>query len=299
MSDSPSNQLLREQGTEIEYLPFNPLALLAVVFGLLSLLTFVSFAFLPVGMAGMIVGVVAMIGCNEGRTRSGYNFARAAVLLSALGLAMGLGHHFGRLGWLVHVARGHAAKMIAFVEEDRLEEAHSFAYEFYMRPEPGTNLIEYYMSTEVPKGHQSPPAASLNIWMTMHPLNIMCEDELRGKHEYVGFQDYKTSQLEENIILRYRYVPASSDIKPILYDIDLKRSIRKPPIGTQWHADFKGVVVLTGNDVPVRHTLTQFSAAPRKRFKNTGNDGDTADVKTDNGQLKAEDQASPQESTNK
>lgn len=296
MADSPSQQLLREQGTEIEYLPFNPLALLAFVFGLLSLFTIVSFAFLPVGIAGIIMGVVAMIGCNEGRTRSGYGLARAAVIFSALGLALGLGHHFGRLGWLTHVARGHAETMIALVEDDRLEEVHSFLYEFYMRPEPGTDLIKYYESKDVPEGHESPPVAALNFWLTVDPMNIMCQDELRGKHEYVGFQEYKRSQLEENIVLRYRYIPASSEIKPILYDVDLKRGVRNPPIGTQWHGFFKGVVIATG-EAPKREMVSRFSLDPRKRFKNRENNGNQEASKTDGVTNSTDNPANPQEST--
>jgi hypothetical protein len=267
MSDAPSNQLLREQGTEITYRPFSPLALLAFIFGLLSLLTIVSFAFLLVGIAGLAVGLVAMLGCAEGRARSGYNIARAGVFLAAAGLTMGLGHHFGRISWMGHVARRNAEQLIAYIENDQLEEAHSLALAYFMRPQPGTDLIAYYMSKDVPKGHQAPPVVDLNHWLSLHPPASMCKDELRGRHEYVGYQKHATTQLDEQVVLRYRYHPASPDIQPFEYDIDLKRTLVRPPTGAQWRAQLESVVVLTGNEKPVRETVTKFSLEPRKRYR--------------------------------
>ena len=282
MSDSPSSQLLREQGTEIAYKPFSPLALLAFVFGLLSLLTIASFAFIAVGIAGIIIGWAAIYGCKEGRARSGYNIARAAVFFSALGLAMGIGHHVGRIGWLTHVAKIHAGELIADVEADLLEEAHSLSYPYYMRPDPGTDLIEYYKNPEAPKGHNNiPPLSALNFWMFMHPTGTMCEDNLLGKHEYVGFQKYNSKGNVYNIVLRYRYIPASPDIAPFVYDIDLKRNTLKPPTGVQWEGFFKAVFFLTGNEKPERKQAPA-NLKPRRRFKNPGNDVEANLPKTEN-----------------
>lgn len=282
MSDSPSSQLLREQGAEIAYKPFSPLALLAFLFGLLSLLTIASFAFIFVGIAGIVVGWVAMYSCKEGRARSGYNLARAAVFFSALGLAMGVGHHLGRIGWLVHVGKSHVAELIAYVERDMLEEAHSLSYPYYMRPDPGTDLIEYYINPEAPKGHNNiPPVAAINFWMNMHPMGTVCDDYLRGKHEYVGFQEYKTNRNVENIVLRYRYIPASPDIAPFVYDADLKRRVLKPPTGVQWEGFFKAVFFLTGDETPERRQA-QVNLKSRRRFINPGNDVEANLPKTDN-----------------
>jgi hypothetical protein len=273
MSESPRNQLLREQGTEIAYKPFSPLALLAFLFGLLSFLTIASFAFIAVGIAGIIVGLVAMFGCKEGRVRSGYNFARAGVFFSALGLALGVGHYSGRIAWLCHVAKTHAAVLIANIENDLLEEAHSLSYPYYMRPAPGTDLIEYYKNPEAPKGHNNiPPVAAINFWMDMHPTGTICKDLLRGKHEYIGFQEYNTGRSLENIVLRYRYIPASPDIAPFVYDIDFKRNTLAPPIGIQWEGFFKAVFVQTG-EKPVRSSVA-VNTSPRRRFKNSGNEVD-------------------------
>lgn len=250
---------------EIQYRSFNPWSLVALLFGLLSLLTIASMGWLVMAALGVVAGSYAMAGCAK-RRLIGYGVAWLAVFLSIAGATLGVGYYFGRIGWLATIARWHGETVIAAIQADRLEEAFTYALEPGIRPERGTDLFEYYKSNEKPRDQPMSPVVSLNLWMQLHPVMPMVDDLLNGQFNYVGYQSHQVFPDREEVILRYRYTPKFTDIEPFVFDINYHRRRYPDPIGGQWRARLFGVADEDADQTPVRNSTTA-PTTPRKRIK--------------------------------
>ncbi len=261
----------REPGQpEIDYQPFNPLSPVALTFSLLSLLTIASFIFLAAALAGFSLGIIAALGCQEGRRRSGYRLACVAVFLSVLGAVLGLSHYFGRVGWLTHVAREKAELVIQAIEDDELEQVLCLGLGPPYRPDSGTDLLTHFESKRVPPGDIWPPVWQINHWMTTPPMKVICLDRLEGQHQYLGldsFSEVFKIQTLEQIVLRYRYTPVSADLEPFDYKLKMTRHPWPATGGFQWQVECVVAEMPTG-----RPEITKYKGptGSRKRFKPAG-----------------------------
>lgn len=239
---STTEQLHREQGVDIDYRPFHPLAFVAVIMGILALLTFASFAMLVPAAIGIGTGWLAIRGCEGGARRSGHRLAAIGVFLASLGAAVGLTLYFGRIAVIRSVGRQHAEEIVSLLEKDYLEEVFSLNSHPLFRPDTGADQVAWYRQTEVLPEHKDSPAFEINAWLSLAPMAWMYEDKVAGKHEFVEQGYYQVIGAEERISCRYRYLPGDPETEPFLYDIELRRRIDPRLDGAHWMARIQGVI---------------------------------------------------------
>lgn len=265
--DVETRDINRYSDEEITWLPFSGLAVVALGFAIVALLT-IGFPVLAAsGFVALLTGFIAMRRCGEGRKMSGYRLAQFAVFLATAGIVMGLGHKFGRRSWLAHVAWKHEQQMIDYIHNDLLEELHSTCLAPEYRPEEGTDLMLAYTRKEVPDQHMKSLVSNINFWLSFLPMSRFCEDELNGTFVYESLIKSRQEGREWKVTHRYLYQPKSTALEPIRVDFELTRKDYVLGKRYLWRANLRWVATGIPEDAKPELGQAKETFEPRKYYK--------------------------------
>jgi hypothetical protein len=262
-----SGDRTRYRDEEITWLPFSGLAVVALCFAIPALLT-IGFPVLAVsGFVALVTGFIAMRRCGEGRKMSGYRVAQFAVFLATAGIVMGLGHRFGKRGWLAHVSWKHEQRLIDYIHNDLLEELHSTCLAAGSRPGEGTDLVQFYTRKDVPAQHMKSPVSNINFWLSVLPMSRFCEDELNGTFVYESLIKSRQEGREWKVTHRYLYQPKSTALEPLRFDFEMTRQDYVLGKRYLWRSNLRWVPTGIPEGAKPELGQTRETLEPRKYYK--------------------------------
>ena len=146
MNDYSQQSLPPVTHDDIEYRPFNPLAMLALVLALLSCFSIATIYLVPLSF---LAGILALIAARQSAGERGFSGGRVAAVALFLAIVTGvtsLTYHLGRESYVKNTARGYSMLVMQELANGRPEHALSYGVDYDFRMPPGTDLKEHFQS---------------------------------------------------------------------------------------------------------------------------------------------------------
>jgi len=214
-----------------EYRSPQPLAVLALVLGLLSFLAVFRTLFWIVPLVAVILGATALwlLAADPGKVGR-----KAAIWGMALALffgAWGPSRYLSREWWLTGQARAYADAWLELVQQNRLKEAHQLHGRQEQRATEGVTLDEFYRTDTYAQ-------SDYTAFFSGEPLKSFSELAGRAQVDFEQTLGYETEASVDSVILRYR-VTVDRDGRKYSEPIQLimKREPLRETADFQWFVD--------------------------------------------------------------
>ncbi len=229
---------------DIEYRPFNPLAMLALALAVIGCFAIGTMFVLPVNILAALLAIFAIRQSGEGQRFSGGGVAAAALFVAVAGGVMAVTYHVGRDWYLKSTARQYSMMVLQELANGRPENALSYGLDYNFRVPQGTDLKAYYQGTDKIMNETLEPYRQIQTWLQMTPIKEMIGDAMQGKLEFLGFGPYKRTPEWEYYPVDYRYTPSSPELPTVEFQIVMLRRDWGSPYDIQWRS--QKFVVLKG-----------------------------------------------------
>jgi len=214
-----------------EYRSPQPLAVLTLIFGLLSFLAVFRTLFWVVPLVAFLLGATALWLLSTDPGKVGRKAAIWGMALALFFGAWGPGRYFSRQYWLTGQARVFADAWLELVQQKKLREAHQLHGRQEQRATEGVTLDEFYRADKYAQG-------DFNTFFRTEPLKSFSALADRGQVEFDQIAAYETDPNYDSIAVRYR-VTVDRDGRQYTQPIQLVMR-REPLYGTpdfQWFVE--------------------------------------------------------------
>ena len=139
------------------------------------------------------------------------------------------------------------------MQDGELEKVHQLTLEVESRQGPDADLKDYYaVGNRAPKpkmvGKRQPQTEYQSYWEVSYPQKLVAAEGHKGRFEFVRNKKYEKLPKGEIYQMIFHYYPANKKlasivmgenkvvvpVKPLQFEIYMKRLVEPPPIGAQW-----------------------------------------------------------------
>lgn len=214
-----------------EYRSPQPLAVLALVLGLLSFLAVFRPLFWIVPLLALIFGMIGLWLLSGDPGKVGRKAAIWGIALALLFGAWGPSRYLSRQWWLSRQARVYADTWLELIRQEKFREAHQLHGRQAELASEGVTLDEFYRTDKYAQ-------TDYHVFFGSEPLKSLSELAKNAQIVFERTEDYETEVNFDRVTFRYR-VTANRDERE--YSLPIRLVMRREPIletaDSQWFVE--------------------------------------------------------------